>query len=103
MSENLYNYNQVMDAINKIKNFNITCTKKAYHKTLCYEFKKIIENDLMQINDWLYNEDMYAFYKYHELAEKLFDVTTKKELYSALNYLKVSTINDLYKTLELAS
>lgn len=102
-NENLYNYNQVMNAINKIKSFNVTCTRKIYHKTLCYEFKKIIENDLMPINDWLYNEDMFAFYNYHELVEKLYDITTKKEMDTSLNYLKVSILNDLYKTLQLAS
>lgn len=103
MNEKLYDYNQVMEAINKIRNFNITCTRKIYHKTLCYEFKKIIENDLMPINDWLYNTEMYSFYAYYQLAEKLYDTTTKKEMDKALNYLKVSILNDLYKTLQLAS
>ena len=102
-NEKLYNHNQVMNAINKIKDFNVTCTKKIYHKTLCYDFKKIIENDLMPINDWLYNTDMFAYYNYHELVEKLYDITTKKEMDTSLNYLKVSIINDLYKTLQLAS
>ena len=101
--EKLYDYKQVMDAINKIKDFNVTCTRKIYHKTLCYEFKKIIENDLMKINDWLYNTEMYSFYTYYQLVEKLYDTTTKKEMDKALNYLKVSILNDLYKTLQLAS
>ena len=101
-NKKVYDYHQVMNAIDTIKNFNITTTKKAEHKYKWYEFKKIIDTELYEINKSLYNEDMYAFSKYYELVEKLYNITNKKDMDHALNYLKESTINDLYKCLELA-
>lgn len=104
MEKAQYNKNQIKEAMQKVKDFNITTRKKVFHKTLLYDMKKLIDNELYKINDSLFYSDyIYTFYNYKNNVNINYNTVTKKELDQNLRWLKIDLLNQLQKILELDS
>lgn len=73
----MYNRNEVLKAIQTIKNFNITVDKKVFHLTRLEEVRDLLHS-LMSINQYLFDPDyQYNFLQYKRSIECK---DTKKEL-----------------------
>ena len=79
----------VYAGIDKVKNFNITVTTKAGHKSKLYELKQLYI-DLMIINPYLFDPE-YS-YEWRQYKLNLETGRTKKDLDNNLRYC-IITIN----------
>lgn len=87
----------VYAGIDKVKNFNITVTTKAGHKSKLYELKQLYI-DLMIINPYLFDPEYNYEWKKYKL--NLETGRTKKELDNNLKYCLLTINKQLHAILE---
>lgn len=73
----MYDYKQVREAIQAVKDYNITTTKKNQHQAQLYEVKNLYY-DLMEINRYLFDPEMEYNWRNYKTGVEL--NKTKKEL-----------------------
>lgn len=94
----MYNYKEIINSIDKVKNFNITVNKKALHKNVIIWNLKDLYNELMNINNYLFNPELEYNYKQYKTAIE--ENKTKKELDAKLRKCIIflnSELNTLLK------
>lgn len=88
----MYDKQEVLNAITKLKSINKTVDKKNLHKTKLEELRKLL-HEFMAINKYLFEPEFhYGFCQYSDAIKMN---KTKKELDSKLNYCIVSVGNGL--------
>lgn len=93
---NGYNLEEIRNAQAIIKKFNITVSKKSDHKNYFqHEVKKILDNEMVLINKWLF--DSTSFYQYTEYKRKIELNDTKVNLDHAMIYCLESMYRELEK------
>lgn len=100
----VYNYEEIKNAIKKVNNLAITADKKIYHKTLLYNFKIFIDNELYDINTFTFNTDyMTEYQEYKNNVNLYYDETKKSILDKNIERLKNHLLRELKSILNLGN
>ena len=93
----MYNRNEVIQALHKVNDINITVTTKAGHKTKLEEMRQLYY-DLMSINKYLFDPQYCNGFCWYKQSIQCGDM--KKILDNRLNYCIVELKGKLCKILE---
>jgi len=94
----MYNKYEVKSMIEEIKQFNITTTKKVFHKTQFEEVRKILHK-CMSINSCLFEPEY--FYSFSQYKISINCGETKKILDGKLKYCLNEILGQLYSILNV--
>lgn len=89
----MYDKEQVKQAIQAVKSYNITTYKKIEHKYKLYEVKNFILDTCYEINNNLFNPEYNHWWSQYKQAVN--EYRTKKELDNYLRMTIKDTLNQL--------